>query len=244
MSRHINASHRYLKFNNINENAEKNVKSYKYEPITLDLATLQFLFDNNKATFNNVGNKIDFIITDNNICKIKEFIYTNKKNIQTKLTTKLIVNKSKTKKNIKKSETKNIIKINKNSKNSNNIEKYSDGFIVRINEYSPKQLLSLIKENREKNKINLEFSRVLPKIFNNRLNTHITDINILNTELYNTYIEQIFINNAQYIYYPVKCKPCSTHLFNNIDFYNTLVDTNDFIKIDISYIKSKCNDKK
>ena len=116
---------------------------------------------------------------------------------------------------------------------------FHTGYIVRINELSPLQIISNLNDNN--------FTEDDKKYLPSKLLNSNDDLlcgkdpkNIANI-IYNDNINKIFIDKEKYIYIAGKCKPCSTHLFENPK-YSGYPDTIDFIKLDTSYLHDKCSD--
>ena len=194
---------------------------YKYKPIALDVVTLQGLFDSKNARLtsgsgsrNSSNNKLDFTI-NNSVCKVKEYKYSIKKSTS---------------------------------------EKYHSGFIVRINEFTPKGLINYVKSigvaNIDNGDKELLRKYVTPLLFDSdgNLNEGITPLE-LHRAIYENNLRIIMssggISSLQgkitEIMIPGLCKPCSTHLFD-MPAYKDLKDKLDFIKIDVTYMKNKCDD--
>ena len=114
-----------------------------------------------------------------------------------------------------------------------------EGYIVRINELSPLQIISNLNDNN--------FTEDDKKYLPPKLLASGDDLlcgkdpkGIANI-IYTDNINKIFDNKVKYIHIPGKCKPCSTHLFENPE-YSGYPDTIDFIKLDTSYLLDKCDD--
>ena len=130
-------------------------------------------------------------------------------------------------------------------KNENVKGAYHTGYIVRINELSPLQIISALQNNNfsENNKIYL--AQELLNNYGSKNNGEIESIDAKNIAkvIYNDNIKKIFTDRVKYIHTPGNCKPCPTHLFSN-PAYSKYPDTIDFIKLDVSYLPDKCDDVK